>query len=409
MCQPRSQGGKRCLRHAAGTRFSVRHVVAKTGASTDMVYDTVKELNKEGRRLPAPSEAEVKEFLDRSEFVTSHDPDLEQKDRNNILKNINVAREEAEKQGVTGGAFHAWKNLMKRVLSKMSRGFKVGAAVGLVSLIAACGSGDQPPANTTEPTATQPGTSQTAEPSGEPLVDSNPEDQFVPLEMVTDEYGEYQRQTIDPNSDVMQLDPSVVDMASFEANGLTEEDALEMQRLVVQRFVEDSLDGTRLDNYSQPDAEWIAEHSEHWSPEYLEGAPERGALLAGMAITDVMPEPTTRDGDVRGNNTIQLDRVIAYKDDNGNLRVAVAGAYTSTFTAQQDTVLTAYERNTGQPASELLTQAPWLEDEDTNQLVVLSGTFEWVVNPETKKLTGSYGSIDVAIDEGISIGNPGLR
>ena len=131
MCQAKSLGGKRCLAHSAASRAFVRLVTRKTGANADMVQDTLKELNKEGRNLSAPTATEVKELFDRNRFVAEHDPDLDPKDSKLIVKNLIEAENEAKKQGVTAGAFHAWKNLMRRVTEKMKRGFKVATVLGL--------------------------------------------------------------------------------------------------------------------------------------------------------------------------------------------------------------------------------------------------------------------------------------
>lgn len=246
MCQPKDKGGKRCLRHAAGTTVSVRYTEARLVSVTrEDIYDVAKELNKEGRKLPTPSVEEVHQHFDKERFMAQLDPELEEKERKLIVKNIEKAKLEAEEQGVTGGAFHAWKNLFQRSVEKFRRPIvALALSTALIGSLAACTGGDADP----NKPAPSPSETSISQPIGVSA---------VPGETVTDQYGDYQKLEAAPGA---TFDESVVDKVTLEQNGLTVDDAKAAHQVAVEFIVEDVVDHPAVDflpeDFTKSYAEW---------------------------------------------------------------------------------------------------------------------------------------------------------
>lgn len=139
MCQSKAQGGKRCLAHAAASKFSVRVTTVKTGADSQMVEKALTELNREGKNLPAPHTEDVKNWIATRRFATQYDPELSDHERKIELNQLDRANEEVE-AGVSGGHFHAWKNVMNSVKDKLRSRFVAAALVPIMAVgVAGCG------------------------------------------------------------------------------------------------------------------------------------------------------------------------------------------------------------------------------------------------------------------------------
>jgi len=290
MCQPKELGGKRCLRHSKATVAEVQFTWAKTKVDKENIYAILKTLNKEGRKLDAPELAEVNAFLDKEEFKVKLDPDLSERDRKMILKNLDKARDEAEKQGVTGGAFHAWKNVFKATVEKMKKPLM---AIGLTGVLVASLSGcvgalddTNNPSNSPEPTGTV--ACSTANPG--------PYGDVIPKEDITDENGTYCQTTLDPTSEAYVYDASKVDMASLEKWGFTEADAKKAQEETALFVAEEVLDSSILDAKTAEGSPakdvWIEKNGDRFSAGW------EGASTDNVVYTNVLPT-LVRDGNPR--------------------------------------------------------------------------------------------------------------
>lgn len=157
MCQSKAEGGKRCLAHAAASKFSVRVTTVKTGADSQMVEKALSELNREGKNLPTPHTEDVKSWIATRRFATQYDPELSDHERKIELNQLDRATEEVE-AGVTGGHFHAWKNVMNTVKDKLRARFVAAALVPIMAVgVAGCGSqiGPVDPNQPTTPSTSQ--------------------------------------------------------------------------------------------------------------------------------------------------------------------------------------------------------------------------------------------------------------
>lgn len=159
MCQSKAQGGKRCLAHAAASKFSVRVTTVKTGAESQMVEKALTELNREGKNLPAPHTEDVKNWIATRRFATQYDPELSDHERKIELNQLDRANEEVE-AGVSGGHFHAWKNVMNSVKDKLRSRFVAAALVPIMAVgVAGCGPqiGTSDPNQPSNPSSTSQG------------------------------------------------------------------------------------------------------------------------------------------------------------------------------------------------------------------------------------------------------------
>lgn len=309
MCQPKPPfgSGKRCLVHAAGSNAEVRYTWAKTNVDRNNIYDILRELNKEGKKLDAPELAEVKAFLDKEKFKVTLDPDLSERDRKLILKNLTKAEQEIVENPISGGNFHAWKNVFNETVERMKRPFiALGIAGAMTLSIAGCAGGlDNQPLP--EPTETTPIVEVCSTENPGPFGDS------VLLREVTDELGTYCQTTIDPDSAALVYDASVVDMASLEENGFTEEDVKNLQPNAVKFFAEEALDSSMLDRGNAENfTAWAEANKDKFAPGWYSfdwsDEPSRNVIYTGVLTQ------TVRDGGSRiDDSKIQLVQVRAVK------------------------------------------------------------------------------------------------
>lgn len=364
MCQPVSKGGKRCLAHQAGTTATTRYVSSKLKVAEPVVRESIKELNKEGRNLPTPSQEEVKGFIALEEFKTKLDPELSEHDKKIILKNYDKARTQAETQGVTGGAFHAWKNAFARVYGKIRRSLAVAGATGLVVSVAACGGlqasptpsgSDSEPANPGTPTTSQP-----AEPGT--LSDLYPDDASIPAGEVTDEYGTYVHVTVDPNGTFAQYDPSIV-QGDLAAQGFSEEQAREAHDLAARFFVEQTIDSPAYDNSNVTAEQWYeANNGVTISSQWYPAEAFQGDDFSQLVINQGAPNPTEgRTGGQRSHVSGQVQSILPIEASDGTpvLMVSVAGV---ARTPLSDTKIQEWITSTGGNPETFRAEMPELFD-----------------------------------------------
>jgi hypothetical protein len=412
MCQTRAQGGRRCLKHAGASVAEVHFSWAKTGVDKNTIYATLKELNKEGRKLEAPELAEVKAFLKKEEFVVKHDPDLSERDRKLILKNLAKANDEAEKQSVSGGAFHAWKNVFSKTVEKMKKPLVAAGLVGVLAFsMAGCSSGslNNGPDGTNVPS---PSSSSSSAPVVCSTEDPGPYGDVVAKEKVTDEFGDYCHTTIDPNSDALKYDPAKVDLASLEANGFTEEDAKEAQVTAVTVYSEKILDNSRLDNYSQGAKEWLAENESFIVPKWRQAfsdnvdAGENGTGLSrsGIIVTDILPSPLTRDGGPRALTTnIAVNKIYAVE---GKVLV-VDMASTSVYKADDAPIVEAVVKNNDSITEDSLKVSnPELFDGTNDSILTLDAKTLLAFDAgNNKQISGSSSVLKLITNSGYAVAN----
>lgn len=383
MCAPKSQGGKRCLRHAAGSVSMVRLTEAKTGLDRETVYETLKELNKEGRKLEAPELKEVKEFLNKEEFVVKHDPELSERDRKLILKNLQKAKDEAEKQGVTGGAFHAWKNLLKRSISKIKKPLIGIAAVGVLafSLSGCSGSVTETP----KPTPSSSSTSQPAAAcANEELGD------VVATKQVKNDKGEYCQVELDSNAAILKADKSKWDAASLKANGISDDQAQQAVDSVAKFYASEGVDSPILDQTNADvNAKWLDENAPKYvDPEWIDSVKSTPIESSQLVSNGLTPE-LVYDGKSRvSSEAITLQSVSGTKNDKGQAVVVVKFNSKASYRATDASLITwAKTHIDGSTDESLKSQYPFLADNKDSQAKV-DANLVYSINPSNNKITG---------------------
>lgn len=356
MCQPKSQGGKRCLAHSNLSRSLVRNVTVKTGAEEKLVKDTLIELSREGKKMDAPTPVEVEQFVDNQRFKNEIDPDLDAHERKIQLNQLDRAKEEV-KAGVTGGAWHAWKNLHKRVSQKMKTAAKrtvatLGLSGVLIASLAGCGGAmndNNPNTATPAPTSTSQ-TTDTPAPSDSPTVapgtPSTPNtsvggDSVVKTDtdgnpvVITDEYGSYTPTTINPNDDSLTVNPSTVS-PNVAAAGWSAEDVSSGQKYVATFVAEQTADSIALDRTTGWD-KWKSDVApqyldDQWRDSIINQAPpgtDRAVLISNN-FNNITPD-LARDGGPRVlSSNISVTEVDSVNVDGNNMLI-YGGSYETSY------------------------------------------------------------------------------
>jgi hypothetical protein len=144
MCKSQAEGGRRCAFHAtqAASAALVTTAAAETGLSHREAAAAFADLQAEGRHLPAPSRAEVDEWLAAQEFRARWSPVLSDHKRASVASRLRAALGRAAPDGAT---WHAWRSCLAECWARTRR--KVAAvfvAGSLVTGLGACGTTDSP-------------------------------------------------------------------------------------------------------------------------------------------------------------------------------------------------------------------------------------------------------------------------
>lgn len=372
MCQPKDKGGARCLAHNPVTKFLVRVIGLKTGASPEVIKQAIKELYKEGKKLEMPSVAEVERWIDTKRFATEIDPSLDDHERKIQLNQLDRAKEEIQEHGVKGGAWHVWKNLQKTVSTKMKSMRKAALAVGLIGAmsfgVAGCAGGLDKGDSTPKPSSTstsQPAT--TEAPAVQTLGDvvTKTDANGAPV-TVTDDKGTYQRVTLSPDDDAMKLNPANVD-ASVAAAGWSEADTLSGQQFIAKFVSEEGVDSNAVDSTSGWE-KWKSEQSASYvAPEWsnMVSEPSQGSDRSAF-ITNNPNEsgvPLIRDGSPRvASSSVSVDKVSSMEIGGAN-NLVVSGKAVTQYRVTDATMLASWQANNPDATKEaILKEKPELAD-----------------------------------------------
>jgi hypothetical protein len=260
----------------------------------------------------------------------------------------------------------------------------IGFAGAIALLISGCAAGTEP--------------APVAAPAPAPVVtpcsseDLGPWGDSVALRDVTDELGTYCQTTIDPDSAALVYDASIVDMASLEEHGFTEEDVKRFQADAVKFFAEETLDSSLLDRgNSENSTTWADANQEKFEPGVYSFEWEDGGgknLVYAGELT-----PTARDGGARiDDSKIQLVKVRAVKANDGtpvmlfDLRATVSYRM-SDESAIAWMIATGY----GSSAEQLLAEETFLKlDDGEDNVVSMSAVYTLAHNTEGKIVGNLY-------------------
>lgn len=339
MAECRARVKANCRYHGAVNKFVSFMTVKKTGAAPKLVASTLTELNQEGKALPAPNKKDLKTWIETERFQTQYDPALTDAERKEQLARLSEASKQTE--GVTGGRFHAWKNVLARVQEKVApRALATGLAGVMVVSMSGCFSnadgGFESPIKETG------SNSQTIDRNDPLFVAPEGKDKALPgyfqseaeiisgysvKEDVDDGLGTYQRIQLDQDSkgfDVSKIDYSqVAGSANYSV-----EDVNDGYRFALNFVAEEYLDSTSLDNASSYPAWLQNEGNKYYSQDIVASSDAQSNqqnIIASQA-SPTLPMPSmVRDGKPRIE------------------QLGVAGNNLGTFPGNNDELLLTYD------------------------------------------------------------------
>ena len=371
MCQPKSEGGKRCLKHAKISQFSTRVVRAKTGADDAMISSTMRELSREGKNLPDVSGEDAKSFIELKRFATELDPQLDEHERKIQLNQLEKAKKEVA-AGVPGGHMHAWKNILSRVTKKIRKPFVALTLVGTLAFGAAgCAAVTK---HTPSPSASHSaGTSATY---GD-IIGSG--------KVIKDASGSYEQTTINPNDVSLKYNKSIVEASAYGA-GFNDTDLESAQKYVAKFVAEEGTDSIAVDS----NAGWAAWQSSKAS-DYLDPANKNSLLTtipegskgdrSAIIYNDFNGNTPTlvRDGKPRiKTNKITVTAISGGNDSTSGNYVWVAGTAVTEYRVNDGIAITWLKKNNPSVTDvSIKAQAPELYANGSKGETVLTSTFNY--------------------------------
>lgn len=249
MCQAKSKGGKRCFAHMMGTQASVMMASIMGNVPEKHAAEVSRELRKEGKGLPTPTEEEILAFARNNQFIARHDITIPENMRPGLVKRW----QKAEAERPDGGGFHSWKHVLVESVVRYRRTVAAVGLAGLMTFSTACSGGQEPgnaPENLTSPS---PSISQTA-PAG-PSITAG--------EVVKTDKGEYLRSTIKEDDPAMQYDESVVEPGTLAA---VPREALESAHKYNVSFIAEEVIDSPLNNGAVSVDSWWEENQNRFHP-----------------------------------------------------------------------------------------------------------------------------------------------
>lgn len=331
-------GDHRCLTHNPISKFVVKVVTVRTNADESLVSKTLGELNKEGKKLPSPEPEAVKTWIDTEKFAAQYDPKLSEHDRKIQMNRL----DRAETENVSGGHFHAWKNLQGAVRSKMSQkiaaaGLLVGMSVSLVGCFAVGGGNKAEEYSDVPPNAPT---------SISQIIGSG--------EKVETPSGAYEKITLNENAPVYSYNNGQGHPEYVSSAGWTEEDGTAGQRAAVDYMVKEFVDSNALNGGDAAYQEWYANSAKKYFADTLYQDPAmksgEGIVVLGNYNGNAMPN-LIHDGTPR-EKTLDLEvvGVSTFDDEAGTKGLRYSFHYNSEYRVN-DTEATAF-------ASKLLNKSP---------------------------------------------------
>lgn len=389
-------GTNRCLHHNPISKFVCKVTVTKTKAPEKLVTSTLVELSKEGKSLPAPSPEAVQSWIDTEKFSTQYDPKLSEHDRKIQLNRL----ERAETENVTGGHFHAWKNLHSAVRSKLAKklaagGLVVGMSFSLVGCIASGNNNDHAPV-TPSHSVSAPATTAPAEaPLGEGIIGSG-------KQVKASDGSTYESISIDPNAPIYKFNNGQGLSPAMKSAGYTESDGQASQKFVANYMVKEFVDSTALETKDAGFQQWVGTTGrDYFSPDVynqLTSNPQSAGqvVLGDLGSMKTMPN-LLHDGKAREKSlNMALTEVAPFSNDRGDKGIKYSVQYTATYRlSDKEAANFASKLSGGQMTAEQFLQSakaqPSVKDGKGETTYTATGTADIVVNKDSSgdwKITG---------------------
>lgn len=343
-------GANRCLAHNPASKYVVKVVTTKTKVDEPTVKNTLLNLSKEGKNLPSPSPETVKSWVDTEKFATQYDPAISEHDRKIQINRL----ENTEVENVSGGHFHAWKNLQKAVRSQMAQ--KVAATslmVGMsVSMVGCFANGDGDDKNPVVPDGSPTSTSA-------PVSSGSYGVAVGSGEKVETDTGTYETITLDPNSPAYSFNKGRGNPSYMQEAGWTEEDGAAAQRHVINYMVNEFVDSTALEGGDAAFQNWYANDAKPYysGPLYQELGQVGGSsnvILGNFAGAKSMPN-LIHDGAPREKTLdLNVSGFMPYSDGAGNNGIGYTVEYTAEYRVDDSNAAEFAGSTLGQTAEQFL-------------------------------------------------------
>lgn len=162
--------------------------------------------------------------------------------------------------------------------------------------------------------------------------------------IITDEWGSYQKMTLNPDAKFYTTIPANND-GSAKSNGFTDADILSGQKWVSEFIVSEAIDSSILDNAAGK-AAWVEAHKDALEGEVLATAqaqPDDLAFVNTQKPSDDLSVKYARDGKPRATAvTVKLNQVRGLSQD-GKGYLIFDGTYDVTYRAKSADVYDAYD------------------------------------------------------------------
>lgn len=354
MCQAKSLGGKRCAIHHHGTQAAIQTTVVKTSVDTPLVKEVFSELNKEGKKLSAPSREEFEGYLAKERFMTEIDSSIDDRNKKMILKKLDKA---AEENTPSGGTFHAWKNLLTTTINKYGKKAKmVFAAITLGTVVSVTGGCAQVGMVSANDTISASGIISSFEGSNNTVGDV----------VVTDELGSYMKGKLDPSFPLATADK--VDMTSITPLGYTDADVQEAQQFIANFTATEMVDSNLADNPAAYD-NFVTSMKENYLTGYYADALARRDTQLVYQQTDGLQ--FARDGKTRfSSNKTSIDYVQGTAGDAYGTSLNISGTTQVDYRVPDKNILTWYQTRHPEMTTKQITDKLGLKDNKEETLRV---------------------------------------
>jgi hypothetical protein len=357
--------------------------MVETEADEPTVKKTLGELNKEGKNLPSPAPEAVQTWVETEKFATQYNPKLTDHDRHIQLNRLN----KVETENVSGGHFHAWKNLKKAVRSKFAQ--KVAAAgllVGMSVSLAGCFANGNTENNNGGNPAPTPSTSASAPaPASYGMVIGSGE-------KVKTADGTYETIDIDKNSPLYNFNNGEGNPDYMAEAGWTEADGKASQKVVANYLVKEFVDSSALETGDKGYQEWHKTSAKkYYSGEIyqqLGASPDSNVVLGNFAGADKIPALIHDDTPREKELNLEVTGFMPYSDERGVKGIMYTVKYDAAYRVSDANATKFAASHTGKTPEEFLKSSmakPSLKDGKGENIYRPKGLAEIVVGKDAKK------------------------
>lgn len=167
--------------------------------------------------------------------------------------------------------------------------------------------------------------------------------------IITDEWGSYQKMTLNPDAKFYTIIPTDND-GSAKSNGFTDEDTLSAEKWLATFITEETLDSSVLDSKDKKNLDWLPEGRKYLTEDMQAIAEEQGneanivvaGLWNGDGGPDKIPGRTVRDSRPRASNVTVTFTKVRGVEDGGKSYVLFDGTTSTRYIADNKGIIEGY-------------------------------------------------------------------